>query len=127
MTQILDLPLQRIAKAIRFFFSFDAPSSKTLSSPSLFSSSMPPPESGTTLIPVGLAFFNRRVTQLVLASKGECDRERAGSSLVEFEGTFFSYFQKKVRVRATRNEENYKSGIIGKKMYRLLLRRFTPN
>ena len=72
------------------FFSFDAPSSITLSSPSLFSSSKPPPESGAPLIPVGFAVFNRRVMQL--ASRGECDRARAGSSLVDFEGTFFFFF-----------------------------------
>ena len=91
---------QRIAKAI--FFSFDALSSRTLKlklekaplGPSLFSSSMPPPESGSPLIIklilVGFAVFNRRVMQL--ASRGECDRARAGSSLVDFEGSFFFFF-----------------------------------
>ena len=79
----------RIATVI--FFSFDAPSSRTLkvkkSSPSLFSSSMPPPESGSPLTLVGFAVFNRRVMQL--ASRGGCDRARAGSSLGDFEWSFF--------------------------------------
>ena len=48
---------------------------------------MPPPESGSPLILVGFWVFNRRVMQL--ASRGECDRARAGSSLVDFEGSFF--------------------------------------
>ena len=48
---------------------------------------MPPPESGSPLILVGFAVFNRCVMQL--ASRGECDRARAGSSLVDFEGSFF--------------------------------------
>ena len=76
-----------------------------------FSSSMPPPESGAPLIPVGFAVFNRRVMQL--ASRGECDRARAGSSLVDFEGTFFFLviFGKKLRARATRNKENNNSGL----------------
>ena len=60
------------------------------SSPSLFSSSMPPPESGSPLILVGFAVFNRRVMQL--ASRGECDRAWAGSSLVDFECSFFFFF-----------------------------------
>ena len=87
---------QRIAKAT--FFSFDAPSSRTLklikSFPSLFSSSMPPPESGSPLILIGFWGFNRRVMQL--ASRGECDRVRAGSSFVDFEGSlFFLVFSEK--------------------------------
>ena len=51
---------------------------------------MPPPESGSPLILVGFWVFNRRVMQL--ASRGECDRTRAGSSLVDFEGSFFFFF-----------------------------------
>ena len=62
------------------------------SSPSLFSSSMPPPESGSPLILVGFAVFNRRVRQH--ARRGEGDRARAGSSLVDFEGIFFGIFEK---------------------------------
>ena len=81
-------------------------------SPSLFSSSMPPPESGAPLIPVGFAVFNRRVMQL--ASRGKCDRARAGSSLVHFEGTvfFFLVFSEKSYARATRKKENNNSGLI---------------
>ena len=78
--------------------------------PSLFSSSMPPPESGAPLILVGFWVFNRPVMQL--ASRGECDRARAGSSLVDFEGSFsFLYFRKKLRARGTRNKENNNSGL----------------
>ena len=105
---------QRIAKAI--FFSFDALSSRTLmklnkAPPSLFSSSMPPPESGSPLILVGYGVFNRRVMQL--ASRGECDRARVGSSLVDFEGSifFFGIFGKNLHARATRNKENNNSGL----------------
>ena len=92
---------QRIAKAI--FFSFDAPSSRTLKLKklplaSLFSSSMPPPESGSPLILIGFAVFNRRVMQL--ASRGECERARAGSSLVDFEGRFFFFVFSEKATRA---------------------------
>ena len=51
---------------------------------------MPAPESGSPLILVGFAVINRRVMQL--ASRGECDRVRAGSSLVDFEGKCFFFF-----------------------------------
>ena len=72
---------------------------------------MPPPESGSPLILVGFAVFNRRVMQL--ASRVERDRARVGSSLVDFEGSFFFwYFRKKLRARATRNKENNNSGLI---------------
>ena len=54
---------------------------------------MPPPESGSPMILVGFAVFNRRVMQL--ASRGERDRARAGSSLVDFEGSFFFGFSEK--------------------------------
>ena len=50
---------------------------------------MPPPESGSPLILVGFAVFNRRAMQL--ASRSECDRVRAGSSLVDFGGSFFFF------------------------------------
>ena len=70
---------------------------------------MPPPESGCPLILVGFGVFNRRVMQL--ASRGESDRARAGSSFVDFEGSFFLYFRKKLRARATRNKENNNSGL----------------
>ena len=50
---------------------------------------MPPPESGSPLILVGFAVFNR---VMQLASRGECDRARVGSSLVDFEGIFFFFF-----------------------------------
>ena len=73
---------------------------------------MPPPESGSPLILVGFAVFNRRVMQL--ASRGECDRARAGRSLVDLrEGSFFFfwYFRKKLRARATRNKENNNCGL----------------
>ena len=70
---------------------------------------MPPPESGAPLILVGFGVFNRRVMQL--ASRGECDRARAGSSLVDFEGSLFFCFQKKLRARGTRNKENNNSGL----------------
>ena len=56
---------------------------------------MPPSEtreSGFPLILIGFAVFNRRVMQL--ASRGECDRARAGSSLVDFEVFFFCIFGK---------------------------------
>ena len=48
-----------------------------------------------------------------LASRGECDRARTGSSLVDFEGSFFYflYFRKKLRARGTRNKENNNSGL----------------
>ena len=70
---------------------------------------MPSPESGSPLILVGFAVFNRRFMQL--ASRGECDRARAGS-LVDFKGSFFFwYFRKKLRARATRHKENNNSGL----------------
>ena len=52
-----------------------------------------------------------------LASRGECDRAREGRSLVDFEGIFFFllYFRKKLCARATRNKENYNSGLMKKK------------
>ena len=81
------------------FFNFDAPSSRTLSSPSLFPSSMPRPEtvkSGAPLIPVGFAVFNRRATC-------NCKQRRvwpgaSGQQLGRFRRNFlfffFWYFQK---------------------------------
>ena len=102
---------QRIAKAI--FFSFVAPSQELWSLkklPFTIFYDMPPPQSGSPLILVGFAVFNRRVMQLV--SRGECDRARAGSSLADFEGSFFFLnFRKKLRARATRNKENNNSGL----------------
>ena len=59
---------------------------------------MPPPESGSPFILVGFAVFNRRVMQL--ASRGECDRARAGSSLVDFEGSFFFFVFSEKATRA---------------------------
>ena len=48
-------------------------------------------------------------------SRGECDRARAGSSLVDFEGIFFFwYFRKKLRARGTRNKENNNTGLKSK-------------
>ena len=55
-----------------------------------------------------------------LASRGECDRARAGSSLDNFEGSFFFfflYFRKKLRARGTRNKENNNSGLMFRIMY----------
>ena len=56
---------------------------------------MPPPESASPLILGGFAVFNSRVMQL--ARRGECDRARAGSSLVDFESFFFVFSEKATR------------------------------
>ena len=107
---------QRIAKAI--FFSFDAPSSRTLKLPFTIFVVHAPPESGSPLILVGFWVFNRRVMH--------CNQRRVwpgvggggGGQLGRFRRKFFFflYFRKKLRTRATRNKENNNSGLTGKSM-----------
>ena len=106
---------QQIAKAI--FFSFDAPSSRTLKlkkaplGPSLFSSSMPPPESGS---PFSSALrFSIVVSCNLQAEASVTGRERAAAWSISKEVFFLGggYFRKKLRARATRNKENNNSGL----------------
>ena len=82
--------------------------SQELCHPSLFSSPMPLPESGAPLIPgCRLCGFQSPCRVMQLASRGECDRARAGAGqqLGRFRVFFFLYFRKKLHAQATRIKE----------------------
>ena len=107
---------QRIAKAI--FFSFDAPSSRTLK---LKKAPLHYFRRPCHHLKVALPWFSSALRFSIVVScnlhaeaPGKCDRARAGSSLVDFEGSFylfFWFFRKKLLARATRNKENNNSGL----------------
>ena len=85
---------QRIAKAI--FFSFDAPSSRTLK---LKKAPLHYFRRPCHYLKVALPWFSSALRFSIVVScnlhaeaLGKCDRARAGSSLVDFERSFFYFF-----------------------------------